>query len=268
MSQRILTRNQIAAHLAEVGLRPGTDVMVHAALSGIGYLVNGADDIVDAILDVVGPSGTLLAPGHSGQLCDPADWTAPAAPAEMVEVIRANMKPFDKRRTPIRNRGAVAEAVFRLPGVERSDHPLVSVLAFGARAGEYTQSHPLHASEGVGSPYHRLYENGGKILLFGVDMAGCTAPHVAEFLADCSYLRENVRNVLVVDDSGRREFVRLELYPSTSKYFPKMRPHLISVGGLAEVRIGDYTITLFDLKATVDYGVEQLRKDELYFQKP
>ncbi len=242
--------------------------MVHAALRGIGYLVNGPDDIVDGILDCIGPAGTLLAPGHSGQLCDPKDWTAPAAPETAIELIRANMKPFDRKRTPVRNRGGVAEAVFRHPEVARSNHPLVSVLAIGGNAKAYTESHPLHASEGVGSPCYRLYERGGKVLLFGVDMGGCTAPHVAEYIVDCSYLKDNVRNVLVADEDGTRKFVRLARYPGTSDYFTKLQPHLMSVGACSQTYLHDYPIAMFDLRTAVDHSVKRLRDDENYFQHP
>lgn len=193
----ILTRHDISTNIKRLGLKQGKDVMVHAALKGIGYLVNGADDIVDGILDWIGPSGTLLAPGHSDQLCDPIDWVAPAVHPDMIETIRGHMKPFDPGRTPIRNRGAVPEAVFRHPEVKRSDHPLNSVLAVGASAEEYTSTHPLHACVGIGSPYHRLYLKGGKVLLFGVDLGSTTSFHLAEFLVDCSYLKDTVRNVLV-----------------------------------------------------------------------
>jgi aminoglycoside 3-N-acetyltransferase len=268
MHKRILTREDIREALVLLGLQQGSDVMVHAAMKGIGYLVNGADDIVDAIMEVIGSKGTLLAPGHSGQLCDPNDWTSPPPPEGMIEGIRQNMKPFDKHRTPIRNRGAVADAVFRMPNVLRSNHPLVSVLAVGASAEAYTANHPLHACEGIGSPHHKLYEQGGKILLFGVDMSRCTALHVAEFIADCSYLKENIRNVLVEDDDGRRHFVRLQRYPGMSQYFPKMQSYLKSVDALTEVDIDGYVVTLFNLKVAVDFGAEQLLKDEQYFQKP
>ena len=178
------------------------------------------------------------------------------------------MKPFDPHRTPIRNRGAIADAIFRVPGVKRSTHPLVSVLAVGARAAEYTRTHPLHASEGPESPCFRLYEAGGKVLLFGVDMGNCTAPHVAEYIVDCSYLRENVRNVLHVDADGKRQFVRLERYPGTSQYFTKLQPYLEKVGALRNVALENYLITLFDLRTAVDYAVERLHEDEQYFLHP
>ena len=51
--------------------------MVHSSMSSLGYVVNGALDVIDALLEAVGPEGTLLMPAHTGQLTDPADWKDP-----------------------------------------------------------------------------------------------------------------------------------------------------------------------------------------------
>ncbi len=55
------TRTSLRADLEALGLRAGDAVMVHAAMSKVGRLLNGPDALVGALLDAVGPSGTVLA---------------------------------------------------------------------------------------------------------------------------------------------------------------------------------------------------------------
>jgi aminoglycoside N3'-acetyltransferase len=55
------TRSTLTKQLGELGVRPGDVVMVHASLRAIGPVVGGANTIIRALLDAVGPAGTLAA---------------------------------------------------------------------------------------------------------------------------------------------------------------------------------------------------------------
>ena len=127
--KRILTKGDCLELFQRVGIIPGMSVMVHSSLKGFGYLVNGPYDLIDAMMESVHPRGTILVPTHTGQLTDPADWTSPPVPAEWVEKIRREMKPFDPKKTPVRNRGILPEHFLRYAGVKRSLHPVNSVAA-------------------------------------------------------------------------------------------------------------------------------------------
>lgn len=207
MMQRLVTRAMVQQRLSGL-LRPGMDVMVHSSLSGLGYLPNGADDVIDAVLGLIGRQGTMLVPSHSGQLTDPAEWKSPAVPAEWVRTIRAEMDPVC-RTTPARNRGLLVDRFMVRYDALRSTHPIASVAALGARSGYYTDGHPLHESEGEGSPLHRLYLADGYALLLGVGIEVCASLHVAEYLADAPWLWEGTPAVCV----AKGQFVRLARYP-------------------------------------------------------
>ena len=261
---RLMTRDALAETFRRAGVRPGMAVMVHASLSGLGYLPNGPYDVIHALLDLIGPDGTLLVPTHSGQLTDPADWRNPPVPAEWVDAIRAAMEPFDPARTPVRNRGLLPEFVLRMPGVRRSPHPLNSVAAIGARAAHFTATHPLDESEGVGSPCHKLYEANGHVLLLGVGLDSGTALHAAEFIADSPYLADTRMKVL----TGRNEFRRLRKYPGTSEHFEKLRPILKASGALTELALGPYPITLVALAPAVDAALAHMQTDPDWLRTP
>ena len=60
--KKVQTRDEIAAALRALGLPAGANVFVHSSMSSIGYVEGGADSIVDALLGVLGPAGTLIVP--------------------------------------------------------------------------------------------------------------------------------------------------------------------------------------------------------------
>lgn len=158
----------------------GDMVMVHAAMRRVGPLLNGPDALVAALLDRVGPSGTILAYTdwdaryHSlldGQGRLPAPW-------------RAHVPAFDPDRSrAARENGALAEFLRTWPGARRSGNPGASVAALGARADWITADHPLDYGYGPGSPLAKLVAARGRVLLVGAPWDTMTLLHHAEHLA-------------------------------------------------------------------------------------
>ena len=264
----ITTKDDLVNAFVEVGIRPGMSVMVHAAMSVLGYVVNGALDLIDALIELLGDEGTLLMPAHSGQLTDPADWRNPPIPVDYVDTVRRFMRQFDPQTTPVRNRGIIAQTFLSYPDVHRSLHPLNSVSAKGARAVYFTEIHEFHDSEGLKSPTGRLYEKNGHVLLIGLGLASCTAIHLSEFIADVPYLSDSSVKVLVADKEGKNKFVRLRRYPNTSEFFDKLVPDLLREGILSKIAFRNDHLIFFPLKPVVDIAVEYLRKDPHYLISP
>ncbi|MFA6142111.1 MAG: AAC(3) family N-acetyltransferase [Candidatus Omnitrophota bacterium] len=264
----ITTKNDLLAVFRKLGIERDMDVMVHSSMKSLGFVVNGALDVIDALLETVGRDGTILMPSHTGQLTDPAGWKNPPVPADKIEAVRLSMKPFDPKTTPIRNRGVIPGTFLTYDGIRRSIHPLNSVIARGPRAEYFTAVHELHGSEGMQSPIGRLYENNGHVLLIGVTLARCTAIHLAEFIADVPYLKKNSMKVLVKGKEGKNNFVHLERYPGDSEYFDKVRHDLAgkSIFKEADFRVG--RITFFPIKPVVDFVVKRLKEDADYLIKP
>jgi len=264
---RLVTQSLLEAILRDLGVAPGGDVMVHAALSRLGHIVNGARDVIDALAAVIGADGTILVPAHAN-LTDPALWRKPPVPEDWVAVIRAEMKPFDPHLTPVFRRGALPDALLRHPATRRSPHPQAAVAALGAKAEWYTASHPLHQGHGADSPYNRLRLAGGQVLLMGVGLESCTVLHLAECLAECPYTRQQPVAVLQVDGSGHRSFVRLQSYGGSSAHFEKLRPVFAGRGWLREHHLDDYLFTLLDVGPALDWLIERLRTEPDYLSTP
>ena len=54
-AERAVTQPEIEQGLIHLGVRAGDTVFFHSSLSSVGYVINGADAVIDAFLAVVGP---------------------------------------------------------------------------------------------------------------------------------------------------------------------------------------------------------------------
>jgi aminoglycoside 3-N-acetyltransferase len=165
-----VTLSELSDALARVGLAPGHHVYVHSSLIDMPGLKGNPAQIVQLLLDMVGPTGTILmqARGWSGRSIDHA---------------RRNV-PFDPLRTPSAD-GIITEVFRRWPGTIRSRHPIFSSAANGALARQMLEGHEFADPPfGAESPWGRLCEAGGYVLMLGVGLRALTLVHAALDLYD------------------------------------------------------------------------------------
>lgn len=174
------TRASIAADLRALGVARSQVLLVHASLSSLGWVCGGSVAVVDALLDVLGPSGTLVVPTHTAGNSDPADWSNPPIPQRWWPTVREQMPAFDAERTPSTGMGAIAEFVRTLPAATRSEHPQMSFAAMGVHARRITTGHVPGAGMGDNSPLGRLYDLDANVLLLGTGHASNSSFHLAE----------------------------------------------------------------------------------------
>jgi aminoglycoside 3-N-acetyltransferase len=177
----LVTRSLLAHDLEELGLRPGGVAIVHCRMSALGQVVGGAETVVRALLDVLGPEGTLMA--YTGWQDEP-----PEDLGELDgEARRAHLEEhpaYDPRvALSRRDHGRVAEALRTWPDSRHSGHPEAGVAAVGPSAGKLTAWHPHDDAYGAGTPYARLVELGGQVAMLGAPLESMTLVHHAEALA-------------------------------------------------------------------------------------
>jgi len=179
---------------------------------------------------------------------------------------------FDIKRTPSRM-GLLTELFRRMPGVVRSRHPTHSAAAWGARADSMTEGHETAATPcGERSPYHRLLDVDGKILLLGTDISALTFFHALEEILEKElpvqpFTAEQYRlRTKMADDSVRTVSTRLfEPAVSRRRNIFKLMPYLRARGTWREVRVGRLKAYLLGARQTLDAARDMLKKGEFCY---
>jgi aminoglycoside 3-N-acetyltransferase len=177
----LVTRDTVCTQLRALGVTPGETLLVHSSLSSLGWVCGGALAVVQGLLDVLGPEGTLVVPTQTGDLSDPALWSRPPVPEEWWKTIRAAMPAYDPLVTPSRGVGVIPETVRTWPGSSRSAHPQTSFAAIGPHARTILDGHAPDCRLGEKSPLARLEAMGARVLLLGAGYGTCTSFHLAEY---------------------------------------------------------------------------------------
>jgi aminoglycoside 3-N-acetyltransferase len=209
---RHVTRSHLIAALRALGVREGAVVMLHAAVGAIGWVVGGPRVVLDALLDLLTPAGTLvMLASWEGHPYDLPRW-----PDTQQATWLAACPPFDPLTSPADHRelSILAEYLRTWPGARRSDHPLASVVAVGARANWLVAPHPWQYGHGPGGPLARLCEGGGAVLVLGAPLSSITLLHHAEHLADIPAKRVDRYTMPVLRD-GRTAWIAIEEYDTT-----------------------------------------------------
>jgi aminoglycoside 3-N-acetyltransferase len=180
------TWRSLRRDLQLLGLEPGDVVMVHASLRSVGPVVSGADAVVRAILEAVAPGGTLMV--YTDWEADIWDLEEASDLSRATNTVRPEIRddvlPFDPAASrAIRENGALMELVRTTPGARRSGNPGASCAAIGPKAEWLTADHPLDYGYGEGSPFAKLVDAGGKVLMLGATADHMTLLHHAEHLA-------------------------------------------------------------------------------------
>lgn len=246
------TRGSLAEDLRGLGLRAGDTVLVHSSLRSLGWVCGGSQAVVMALLDVIGPSGTLVVPTQTSENSEPAKWEHPPVPESWWPVIREQMPAFDPAVTPSRGMGAIAEQVRTWPAAVRSAHPQTSFAAIGERALDVVARHPLGCALGDESPLGALETMDAVVLLLGVGYDSCTGFHLAEYRQD-DPPGENVGGA-ILDDSGSRAWKTWTDVALDDEDFEEIGIDLEATGAVSVGPVGGSTSRLLALRDAVAHA--------------
>jgi aminoglycoside 3-N-acetyltransferase len=243
-------RSALARDLARLGVEPGATLLVHSALRSLGYVPGGQVAVVQALLDALGPSGTLVVPTQTGGNSDPAGWSRPPVPRDWWPVIRAETPAYDPALTPSRGMGVLPEQVRTWRGARRSSHPTTSFAALGARAAAVVAVHDLDSQCGERSPLATLERLGAQVLLLGAGWGTTTCFHLAEYRVPGAAELTSFSGAVRTADGGREWATWTDL-DVDDEDFEQIGAHLETLGLVRTGQVGDATCRLFDLTAGV-----------------
>jgi len=199
-----ITRETIASDLARLGIARGDVVFLHSSLKSLGWVEAGAEGVIAAFLDAVGPEGLLAAPTLT------ASFALGCMYRDLV------VYAFDPRETSSRV-GRITDTLWRRPDAFRSAHPTHSLAAVGRRAEELVQGHDHTSTFGKDSPYRRLVDWGAKLVFLGVSLRCNTMLHAIEDWLDLPYLR--TEQAVVKGPSGEPQVVAVTKSPMGDRDF-------------------------------------------------
>lgn len=251
------TRSSLAADLRRIGLAEGDAVLVHAALRKVGPIVGGADTIVAALCDVLGPSGTILAYTDWQFVDEERDDPA----------LRNHIPAFDPLNSrAIRDNGYWPELLRTTPGAHRSANPGASFAALGGRAGWFTADHALDYGYGPQSPLGKLVSARGKVLMLGAPLDTITLLHHAEHIANFPGKRiiRYEAPVLVDGETVWRQFEEFDTSDPPrdlpGDYFATIVEEFLTTGRGSRGTVGAATSVLVPADQIVPFAVEWLER--------
>ena len=167
-----LRLSDLVRDLVALGVRRGDLLMVHSSLRSVGLVDGGPETVVDALLQALGPEGTLVVP----------TFTYPTAgdPAFV----------FDPIHTPSQM-GAISEAARRRPQAHRSIHLAHSIAAIGPLAKTIANAGGASGWD-AHSPMRQVFDRNGRYLLLGVPYQNLTAMHLCEVWLGLPYRQPRV----------------------------------------------------------------------------
>jgi aminoglycoside 3-N-acetyltransferase len=245
-----MIRQQIAADLLNLGVRPGGVLLMHSSLRALGLSLPFTDRceiVISAFLDALGQNGTLLFPALS----------------------YASVKPetpvFDVNCTPVCV-GALPEFFRTRPGTIRSLHPTHSVCGVGRRAAELLQSHAQDVTPcGPNSPFALLPREGGQILFLGCGLQPNTSMHAIEEWVEPPYLYGPEVDYTMLRADGSQFLMRVRRHGFRGWQQRYDRLENLLPNGLSQGQILQAHSHLVEAAVMWPAALAALRQDPLYF---
>ncbi len=263
-SPEIVTLSRMTQDLQRLGLGPGQVIMLHASVKAVGWVVGGPDMVLQALLDLLTDTGTLMmVVSWEDSPYELSSW-----PQEKQDAYLKECPPFDPATSRANRQFSILTEYLRTrPGACRSGHPDGSFAVIGSLARWLTQDHPLYYGYGPGSPLAKLCEAGGKILMLGAPLDSITLLHYAEHLADVPNKRI-VHYRMPVLRGGRRVWIDIEEYDTNTgivdwqgeDYFALIGRDYLASGKGASGKVGAAQSYLFDAVDLVRFGKDWMEK--------
>ena len=245
----MVTRQDVASAMQQLGIVPGDIVLVHASYKSLGSVDGGPDAVIGGIEDILGKEGTLVFP----TLCQ-------------VDFENRRKSWYMDKPSDV---GFLSEYFRKQIYVYRSDHPGHSVAARGKYAYELTFEHGAYGHHpcpwgtdtfAESSPWAKLYRMDGKVILLGCGSRPITLKHYVESLFTEELL-------LAVKDPACRAQLHARLKSEENGgqgVFPMYHAHIMhdeleKIGLVRKTICGNAEVFCVSAKEYVDAALEQLR---------
>ncbi len=218
----MLSRSDLVNGFRQSGIQPGATIMVHTSYKSLGGVEGGAETVIDALLDLVGPEGTVLFPTFNFQ-----SWT--------------EFHYFDILETPSKM-GIITELARLRPQALRTPHPIYSFAVLGRRREEFAACDDVEAY-GPNSVFALFHRTNGTILSIGLDFNSTfSMHHYIEYNVGCDYRRVKEFSGIYV---GYDRIPRIRTYTMFVRKHERVKTYivpgmneLLEKGVIKEIQVG------------------------------
>ena len=266
-----MNKEVLRADLDRLGVKPGDLLMLHASLRRIGLGraevgEGGAEMLLDALEEAVGPAGTLMMVlGTHYEM----EWVYDHPP-EARAALLAGSPAFDHRNAPVLAEvGWLAEAFRRRAGTILSDNPSGRFGARGRLAEALMADQPWDDYYGPGSPLQKLCDRGGRILRIGANPDTVTALHYAEYLAELPDKKRARWDYMIAGPDGAPVHCWIDclddsegiVHVEGEDYFARILKAYLALGRHGEGPAGKAKAELIDAADIVTFGARWMEEN-------
>lgn len=243
----MIDKSSLKADLITLGIKPGDLLHLKVSMKAVGKIQGGANALIEAILDVIGPTGTIV--------CD-----------SFVETQYKFLR-FVQKRVSTENTssyaGAFVNAMLHYPGVYRSSHPVQSFCAIGHLAKSLTETFTVKSL-----PYEfleKIASLGAKNLKIGPDdkVVGVGTTHIA--ICRLGFWQKQIPKGIYYYNGNKLTWFDQYWADGCRRGFANLAHYYNNGGIIAKGNIGETTATITDMAKTLSIEYELFSKDPTAF---
>lgn len=237
----MVCKEDIKKGLIELGVTPGMLLEVHSSLSSFGHVDGGALTVIDALKEVVTKEGSIFMPAL--RLSKELELTDEDKALGIT--VKIKVLPRDESRTAM---GIIADTFRSLPDTYTGTD-VISTSGWGKYGRKAID-------EGLGY----AIDNGGKALLFGVDIYKLTAMHYVE-----DNTPEDINKMYAPSEEINKKYPPSDWFmeaghPPVLAWY-KIQDEAMQKGLIKESYIGDCRVWFMDIKEVISIYENRIKTD-------
>lgn len=241
------TKEKLLHDLKKIGVEKGDLLHLKISMRAIGRIEGGANTLLNALLEAVGESGTII-----------SDAFVKAFPIPMSET---NKEKISDDETPS-YAGVFANEMIKHPKNIRSKHPIHKFAAIGKQAEEFCNNHT--EKSGAYDLLEEMAKQDAKNLTIGGDVIGVGTTHIA--IEKCKYDRK-VKNMgrYFINSKGEKELAKIDWKGACGAGIRKFLPLYENGALINRGKIGNADSILTSMKKTLEVEMKKITEDPYFF---
>lgn len=251
-NQTLFTKERLIEDLKASGVREGDLLSLWVSLRAVGWIEGGAKTLLEALLEVVGPTGTLVTQAY--------------IPAYPLPLSPENAAKLSNEKSPSYT-GKMSNVMIEHPRMVRSKHPLHRFAAIGPLAEELCYKHTPESPAYDVLSRMRLFN--GKALRIGKDVIYGLAigtGHASQEILNLRWKKFPEYGINYRDESGAVKLFRINWSGGCGIGFEKFIPFYEERGALlSKGMVGQADTLLIDINKAMSIEMDILSKNPRFF---